>query len=67
MSEQRYDIVRFYQNAPGRAQVVRRDVSLEEAQRHCSSPETSSTTAQSAAAKSRTRRRGPWFDGYRKR
>jgi hypothetical protein len=39
-------------------------LTLEEAQRHCSSKETSSRTATSAEAIRRTRKRGPWFDGY---
>jgi hypothetical protein len=57
-----YKIVRMYFN--GGRRVVKRDLTLEEAQAHCQDPETSSSTATSAAAKRRTREKGPWFDGY---
>jgi len=57
-----YKIVRMYFN--GGRRVVKRDLTLEEAQAHCQDPETSSRTAASAAAKRRTREKGPWFDGY---
>ncbi len=58
----RYKIVRYYQKHGRRT--VRRNVSLEEAQRHCRNTETSSTTATSSSARRRTRKYGPWFDGY---
>jgi len=57
-----YKIVRMFFNGGNR--VVKRGLTLEEARKHCSNPETSSTTCTSAAAKRRTRARGPWFDGY---
>lgn len=60
-----YDIVRFYFNRPGYAQVIKRNVSLHQARAHCSDPETSSSTARLADGLNRTRRYGPWFDGYR--
>lgn len=59
-----YKIVRHYMNHSNR--VVARGLTLEEAQRHCKDPETSSRTATSAAARKRTRTYGPWFDGYDK-
>jgi len=59
-----YKIVRHYMNKSNR--VVARGLTLEEAQRHCNDPETSSHTATSAAARKRTRAYGPWFDGYYK-
>jgi hypothetical protein len=46
-----YSIVRFY--APGQnksSRVIRRGLSLEEAQSHCKHPS--------------TRKEGEWFDGY---
>jgi hypothetical protein len=58
-----YDIVRYFLN--GRRRVVRRRVTLEEAQAHCHDPETSWRTCTKAAGKARTRRCGEWFDGYR--
>ena len=57
-----YKIIRFFFN--GGKRVIKRGPTLEQAQAHCSDPETSSTTAKGAAAKRRTKRRGPWFDGY---
>jgi hypothetical protein len=61
-----YNVVRFYRDRPGhyRRRVILRGVTLGQAQRHCQDPETSSSTATSAAGKRRTKRYGPWFDGY---
>lgn len=59
-----YKIIRFYQNRPNR--VIIRGVSLHEAQQHCEHPDTSSKTCTSPAARARTRKLGPWFDGYEK-
>ena len=57
-----YRIVRMYFR--GGRRVISRGLTLEEAQAHCSDPETSSSTATSAVARRRTNRLGPWFDGY---
>lgn len=57
-----YKIVRHY--FQGGKRVVRRGLTLSEAQNHCRNPETSSSTATTASSKRRTRRMGPWFDGY---
>ena len=57
-----YKIVRCYQNGPSRT--ILRGLTLAEAQAHCRNPETSSRTATSAAARRRTKARGPWFDAY---
>jgi hypothetical protein len=57
-----YKIIRFYFN--GGKRVVKNGLTLEQAQAHCSSPETSSRTCRTAKAKARTKLRGPWFDGY---
>ena len=62
-----YRIVRFYRDAGIRRRVIVNRCTLAEAQRHCSDPETSSSTATSSAARARTRRVGPWFDGYEAR
>jgi len=59
-----YQIVRGYRDHPEKRRVIKRGLSLEEAQAHCSDPETSSSTCTSAAGKRRTERFGPWFDGY---
>jgi hypothetical protein len=59
----RYKIVRFFYTE-SRKRVIDRGLTLDEAQAHCADPDTSSRTAVSAAAKRRTKQRGPWFDGY---
>lgn len=64
-----YAIVRNFfdrERAP-RRRVVKTVRTLEEAQAHCSDPETSSRTCTSRAGVERTRRYGPWFDGYEER
>ena len=57
-----YAIVRSYFR--GVKRTIARGLTLEEAQAHCRNPETSSRTATSSAARARTRKMGPWFDGY---
>lgn len=59
-----YRIVRHYER--GGRRTIERGLSLDEAQAHCSNPETSSRTATGGAARRVTRRNGPWFDGYEK-
>jgi hypothetical protein len=59
----RYMIVRFFRE-PSRRRIVKRGLTLEQAQAHCKDPETSSSTATGKTAKARTRRNGDWFDGY---
>jgi len=58
-----YKIVRGYFNN-SRKRTIKTGLTLEQAQEHCRDPETSSSTAQSAVARKRTRQHGPWFDGY---
>jgi len=62
--EKMYKIVRFYFNRLGCRRTISSHLTLEQAQAHCSNPETSSSTATSAKSKAITRRNGPWFDGY---
>lgn len=59
-----YKVIRFYFR--GGKRVLKRGLSLSEAQQHCSNPETSSSTAKSTLAVRRTAKYGPWFDGYDK-
>ena len=59
-----YKIIRFYFNRPGYRRTIARGLTLEEAQRHCSDPETSSSTFKLPVNRRRTRQQGPWFDGY---
>ena len=58
----KYKIVRSYMH--GRSRTIDTGLTLEQAQEHCRDPETSSSTCVKAAGKARTRRKGPWFDGY---
>ena len=60
----RYDIVRQYQDPNKRSRVILRGLTLQEAQAHCSNPETSSRTCTSSKSKAITRRNGQWFDAY---
>lgn len=59
-----YKIVRMYFNRNTPNRTIKTGLTLEQAQAHCSNPETSSKTATSYAARQRTKRHGPWFDGY---
>jgi len=59
-----YKIVRLYLNPDIPKRTIKSWVTLEEAQKHCENPETSSKTCTSYAARKRTERFGPWFDGY---
>jgi hypothetical protein len=58
-----YKIVRHYFNKSIKRTIATR-LTLEQAQAHCSNPETSSSTCTSARARAITRRNGSWFDGY---
>lgn len=50
--DRRYDIVRFYRDPNKGLRVVKKRVTLEQAQAHCKDPSTST---------------GTYFDGYRER
>lgn len=60
-------VVRFYFNKPGQRRTIIDRCTLAQAQVHCNDPETSSATATSSAGRARTRKLGPWFDGYEQR
>jgi hypothetical protein len=59
-----YKVMRLFFKGRRRTLIAR--CTLAEAQAHCSSPEASSRTATSSAARARTRKQGAWFDGYDK-
>lgn len=61
-----YKIVRHYFNTSKNRRTIDTRLTLEEAQAHCSDPETSSSTCTTARARAITRRNGAWFDGYQK-
>ena len=58
----KFNVVRFYFNQSAR--ILKRNLTIEEAQAHCRDPETSSRTCTKRAGKLRTKRLGPWFDSY---
>ena len=58
----KYKIVRMY--FWGGRRTINTGLTLEQAQEHCHDPETSSRTCTKSAGKARTKRMGPWFDGY---
>jgi len=62
IGRQKYKIVRSYFR--GGRRTINTGLTLEQAQAHCNDPETSSRTCQKAANVRRTKRMGPWFDGY---
>ncbi len=59
-----YMIVRSYFDDAYESEVVETGLTLEEAQEHCRSPETSSRTCTDLGLLVLTEARGPWFDGY---
>ena len=59
-----YCIVRSYFEDGVRNKRIREGLTLEEAQEHCSDPETSSRTYTEDAGIEHTEKYGPWFDGF---
>ena len=59
----KYKIIRGFRDSRRRITIAR-NLSLEEAQAHCRDLQTSSSTCTSATGRARTRKLGPWFDGY---
>jgi hypothetical protein len=57
-----YRIVRFYQR--GGRRIMKRGLTLVQAQAWCHDPETNSNTCTLARLKRYTERVGSWFDGY---
>jgi hypothetical protein len=59
-----YKIVRFFQNHP--KEIIDTGLTLEQVQKHCSDPESSSKKCTSIDGKARTADCGDWFDGWYK-
>lgn len=59
-----YRIVRGYRNHPTSTRILQTGLTLVEAQAHCRNLETSSSTCTSFLGRDRTKKCGPWFDGY---
>jgi hypothetical protein len=58
----KYRIERLY--FKGGRRVIETGLTLEQAQAHCQSKETSSRTCTTSTGRARTRRMGEWFDSY---
>ena len=63
MTTKRYEVVRNYFLRRD-CDVLKSDLTLEEAKEHCNDPETSSSTCSEETA-NKLNIEGPWFDGYR--
>ena len=63
MSESTYKIIRMFQE-DDRRPVIKKGLTLEEAQEHCRDSETSSRTCTKKHLVEMTRQLGPWFDGF---
>lgn len=61
-----YKIVRMYFDTKYEKQVIKKGLTLDEAQVHCQDLETSSRTCTKLENRRRTKQKGPWFDGYEK-
>ena len=60
-----YRVVRMYFNKPTQPKkVLKRGLTLEEAQKHCKNRETSSSTSSHAATRRAHKQGRMWFDGY---
>lgn len=59
----KFKIIRFYFEG-SKKRVIERGLTLEQVQKHCADPETSSSTCKGKLGKARTKRVGTWFDGY---
>lgn len=63
MAEVTYQVVRRYRDHQF-YNIMAVGLTLDEAQRHCSDPGTSSSTCTTVEGRARTATFGPWFDGY---
>jgi len=64
VEQSRYRIVRMFQGRPSSRRGLPSELTLAQAQAHCRDLNTSSSTAWTTSALARTKRYGPWFDGY---
>ncbi len=59
-----YKVVRQYFNRDIPRRTIKTGLTLQQAQKHCSDPETSSSTCKGQVGRARTRKLGQWFDSY---
>lgn len=64
MPKATYKIIRFHFNDDLDNNVIKRGLTLDEAQSWCSDPETSSSTCVEPKGVNYTKMHGKWFDGY---
>ena len=62
MMKNNYKIVRFFFR--GASKVVQTGLTRAQALEHCNNPETSSKTCTTKPGTTRTKNRGPWFEGF---
>lgn len=60
----KYKIIRFYLDPFKDKKIIAHGLTLEEAQKWCSDPETSSSTCTTFTGRDRTARYGEWFEGF---
>lgn len=60
----KYKIIRMYFDDSIPNRTIKKGLTLEQAQAHCNDPETSSSTCSTYEGMQRTRKLGPWFDGW---
>lgn len=66
MNEPTYRIIRLYGPRPVRRRILKRGLTLEQAQRYCSDPETSSSTSTNPKVRRKHEAGYCWFDGFEK-
>ena len=59
-----YKIIRKYMSDLVEDEELQGDLTLQQAQQHCSDPETSSRTCTSQEGTERTEKFGPWYDTF---
>lgn len=57
-------VVRYYFKGTPRPRTIIARCTEAEARAYCADPETASSTCTSSVGRARTRRYGPWFDGW---
>lgn len=59
-----YKILRFFASPDLETKTCHTGLTLEEVQKHCQDKESSSMTCTTSIGRARTRKMGPWLDGY---
>ena len=59
-----FNVIRMYFDDDVSSKVIKKHITLEDAQIHCRDKETSSSTCEGSTGIERTAKYGAWFDGY---